>query len=195
MYSNYTHLFWNRTKLLFIFSEPLRCPCCFPLLLMPGPFQVAAFPSPFNFSFRFYSSFVAVLAFPSALLRMLTSNVKHEDWHSWWNIFYMHCFWRFPICIVLSSFQTGTGATRKALSISLSGFTFRSYFFLRLVSYLYCRFFVAANYPVCSLPGWIECLHVLRHVYIFVALCSGVTSQSFGFPSTFFARACVARDM
>jgi len=82
---------------LFTFFEPLRCPCRFPVLLIPvrifsfpGPFQVAAFPSPFNFSFRFYSSFVAVLAFPSALLCMLASKVKHEDWHSWWNIFYVH---------------------------------------------------------------------------------------------------------
>ena len=35
---------------------------------------------------------VAILAFPSTLLHMLASHVKHEDWHNCWKIFYVHCF-------------------------------------------------------------------------------------------------------
>ena len=52
---------------------------------------------------------------------MLASHVKHEDWHSCWKIFKVHCF---------RPFQNGTTTKRKTPPISFSEFTFRSSVFL-----------------------------------------------------------------
>jgi hypothetical protein len=162
---------------------------------MPGPFQVAAFPSPYKVSFLFYSSFVAMLAFPSALLRMLTSNVKHEDWHSWWNIFYMHCFWHFPICIFKALFKQEPGQQERRYQSASVDSRSALKCFLKLVSYLYCCFFVAAftlfapfQVGLNVFMSFVMCIFLLLYVQ------ASLPSPS-GSPQLFFARACVARDM
>ena len=129
--------------LLFIFFEPLRCPCCFPILLVfVHFFHVQDF-------FRLLL-FLVLSGFPyffalCLLLSLLFPPLCCTCWHLMSNMKIGTTAGKYSMCIVLGPFHKGTRAKRKnATPIHLSGFTFRSCFFclvcfLSLLLFLCCR--------------------------------------------------------
>ena len=106
-------------------------------MLLPSPSDARTFSGCcISFPFQCFLSFLLfVCCCPCFSLRFVAHagvQVKHEDWHSWWNIFYVY-------------FLEGTGGKKKgAINQPQWVHIPLLYVFLRLVFYLYCCFFVAA---------------------------------------------------
>ena len=131
--------------LLFIFFEPLRCPCCFPILLVCVHFfHVQDF-------FRLLL-FLVLLGFPyffalCLLLSLLFPPLCCTCWHLMSNMKIGTTAGKYSMCIVLGPFHKGTRAKRKSATnppqwvhIPLLCF-FCLVCFLSLLLFLCCRIY------------------------------------------------------